>query len=189
MPKTISLIQAQPSPLFMQRVNLLSVIIVTLFIMMSALSAHAQTPLRKIAATPAPNISFYGKDGANLSLSQWRGKVVVVNLWATWCTPCIAEMPSLNEFAARYVPLGVTVIPLSIGQDDVAKIQAFYTQYGLNTFNVARDPEHAALRAFGVSGLPSSFIIDKAGNLVGQIDGATDWNDVQLNAYIKFLLS
>lgn len=191
MPKTISYTPTISCASNTQRMHLFSLFIAVCFLFLSAMSAHAQTqtPLRKLSPAPAPNISFLGKDGNVLQLSQWRGKVVVINLWATWCTPCIAEMPTLNEFAARYNPKGVTVIPLSIGQDSAEKIEAFFKQYGLSAMNVARDTDNSSLRAFGVSGLPSSFIIDKQGNLVGQIDGATNWNDVQLNAYIKFLLN
>lgn len=114
---------------------------------------------------PAPDLSLTDLTGNPTSLADYRGKVVLVNLWATWCPPCKEEMPALEAFYGRHAGKGFTIVAVNDGdpQSDVAQ---FVKDYGL-TFPVWLDPTYIATeRAFKTLNLPSSFVIDRDGQIV-----------------------
>ena len=123
----------------------------------------------------APVLTLSDLDGVEHSLADFRGQVVLVNLWATWCPPCKAEMPTLNAYYAAHQADGFVTIAINDG-DPADAVSAFVQEYGL-TFPVWLDPTYEATeRAFKTRNLPSSFVIDQEGNVrlrwVGEIDRA-----------------
>ncbi|GAB4533455.1 MAG: hypothetical protein Fur0018_22780 [Anaerolineales bacterium] len=124
----------------------------------------------KVPARPAPEISLQGLDGQPVTLSDFRGQVVLLNNWATWCPPCKAEMPDLQAYHQAHQAEGFTVIAVNAG-DPPADVRAFARDYGL-TFPVWPDPNTTVLRAFGVQGLPTSFVIDRDGMVRATWTGA-----------------
>jgi peroxiredoxin len=124
----------------------------------------------------APKLTLSDLDGVERSLADYRGQVVLVNLWATWCPPCKAEMPTLKAYYEVYAADGFVTIAINDG-DPAEAVTAFVQEYGL-TFPVWLDPTYEATeRAFKTRNLPSSFVIDREGNIrlrwVGEIDRAT----------------
>ncbi len=114
---------------------------------------------------PAPELSLTNLDGSPASLADFRGKVVLVNLWATWCPPCKEEMPALETFYRKHAGDGFTIVAINDG-DPTADIVQFVKDYGL-TFPVWLDPTYTATeRAFKTLNLPSSFVIDRNGQIV-----------------------
>lgn len=114
---------------------------------------------------PAPELSLNDLDGNPASLSDYRGKVILVNLWATWCPPCKEEMPALETFHRRHAADGFTVVAVNDGDPESDVIQ-FVKDYGL-TFPVWLDPTYIATeKAFKTLNLPSSFVIDRNGRVV-----------------------
>ncbi len=112
---------------------------------------------------PAPDLSLHDLDGNPISLRDYRGVVVMVNLWATWCPPCKEEMPTLVSFYEKYKHKGFVLI--AINQEESREVVLpFVREYGL-TFPVWLDPEYLAEREFKTMNLPSSFVIDRAGNV------------------------
>jgi peroxiredoxin len=135
---------------------------------------------------PAPELALMDLDGEAHSLAAYRGRVVLVNLWATWCPPCKAEMPVLQEYYEDHAAQGFMTVAISDG-DPAPAVAAFVEEYGL-TFQVWLDPTYIATRqAFKTSNLPSSFVIDRDGKIrlrwVGEIDRAT------LEAYVTPLIT
>lgn len=124
---------------------------------------------------PAPALSFESRDGKTLHLADFRGRVVLVNLWATWCAPCVREMPSLDRLQAR---LGDRLAVLAISEDRGAGhvVEPFLEKLGLERLVVYLDPATAAQQAFAVRGLPSSFLIDRDGRILGSLEGAAEWD-------------
>jgi peroxiredoxin len=123
----------------------------------------------------APALSLSDLDGAEHSLADYHGQVVLVNLWATWCPPCKAEMPTLKAYYEDYQANGFMTIAVNDG-DPADAVSAFVQEYGL-TFPVWLDPTYEATEnAFKTRNLPSSFVIDREGNVrlrwVGEIDRA-----------------
>jgi peroxiredoxin len=110
---------------------------------------------------PAPSLELTDLDGNPVSLADFRGQVVLVTNWATWCPPCKAEMPTLQEFYDDNAANGFTIIAISAGEP-TADVSAFVKQYGL-TFPVWPDLTQKATIAFRNPGLPSSYMIDRNG--------------------------
>ena len=124
----------------------------------------------------APELSLFELSGREQSLADYHGKVVLVNLWATWCPPCKAEMPTLKAYYEAHQADGFVTIAINDGDPEDA-VETFAQEYAL-TFPVWLDPEYVATeQAFKTSNLPSSFVIDRAGQVrlrwVGEIDRAT----------------
>lgn len=129
------------------------------------------------AAAPkaAPDIVFVDAKGARHHLSESRGRGVVINLWATWCAPCVAEMPSLAALSKAVASDGIVVLPLSADQGGAAAVTAFFDAHAITGLPVLLDPDGDAARAFDVPGIPTSVIIDKAGMAKARMVGPADW--------------
>jgi thiol-disulfide isomerase/thioredoxin len=123
---------------------------------------------------PAPAISFADLAGNGVRLADFRGRVVLVNLWATWCAPCRREMPSLDRLQSRFGDR-LAIIAISEDRGGGKAVAPFLLEFGLKSVKVYLDPESAAGFAFKVAGLPSSFLIDRDGNIVGRVEGGADW--------------
>lgn len=122
---------------------------------------------------PAPELTLTDLDGASHSLSDYRGQVVLVNLWATWCEPCKQEMPALQAFHDKYSDKNFTVIAVNDGEM-TSDIVQFATDFDL-TFPIWLDPTYSATeRTFKTLGLPSSYVIDRDGVVRLQWLGAID---------------
>ena len=120
---------------------------------------------------PAPDFSLTDLSGSRLTLTQYRGKVVLLDFWATWCAPCKEEIPHFIEMQNRYGPRGLQVIGISM-DDDEPPIRAFQQQFKMN-YPVARGSAELATQYGGVLGLPITFIIDRDGRIVSRHIGQT----------------
>jgi peroxiredoxin len=134
----------------------------------------------------APPIELLRTDGSRFALSDLRGKVVLVNFWATWCEPCVAEMPSLQRLreqigAERFEVLGVN------HKEGPARIDAFVRKVGI-TFPVVRDTDGAVSRAWGTRVFPSSYVVDSRGRIRYLLTGEADWTNPALVSTISALL-
>jgi thiol-disulfide isomerase/thioredoxin len=136
---------------------------------------------------PAPAISFVDLTGNTVSLSEFTGKIVLVNLWATWCEPCLREMPSLERMQLR---LGdkITVIAVSEDHGGSKTVEPFIDKLGLKSIKTYLDPKSAAERAFQVQGLPTTFLIDRKGRVLGRVEGAAEWDSPKLLDILKSFL-
>jgi thiol-disulfide isomerase/thioredoxin len=138
---------------------------------------------------PAPALDFLDGQGNTVSLDDFRGKVVVLNLWATWCAPCRHEMPSLDRLQAALGGDGLAVVPLSLDRGEVSQIEAFYAEVGLPTLAIYHDPKAAAGRAFGAYGLPTTIVIDREGREIGRLLGPAEWDSEAAMALIRGVLA
>jgi thiol-disulfide isomerase/thioredoxin len=136
---------------------------------------------------PAPSISFVDLAGNTVSLSEFTGKIVLVNLWATWCEPCLREMPSLERVQSR---LGNKIAVVAISEDHGGSktVEPFIDKLGLRSVKIYLDPRGAMERAFKVQGLPTSFLIDREGRVLGRVEGAAEWDAPKLLAVLKSFL-
>ena len=126
---------------------------------------------------PAPALNFLDAEGEALTLEDFRGKVVVLNLWATWCAPCRREMPSLDRLQAEHGGEDLQVVPLSQDRgESLDKIREFYDEIGLKTLAIYRDPKSQAGREFRAPGLPTTIVIDREGREVGRVLGHAEWD-------------
>ena len=133
------------------------------------LSNAVSSPYKFTAGTPAPEFDLQTPDGRRVSLSDFRGKAVVVNFWATWCPPCRSEMPDLEQIAQeRKSDVVVLAVNVQEARDPVAR---FVQQYGL-TFPILLDTSGDVTQAFGVQSLPTTFFVDGEGKVAAFNMGA-----------------
>jgi cytochrome c biogenesis protein CcmG/thiol:disulfide interchange protein DsbE len=123
----------------------------------------------------APDFTLPDLKGGQVSLKDFRGRVVVLNFWATWCPPCVEEMPSLVRFARQMEPEGVTVVGVSVDYDENA-LRQFVEKYGV-PFPVALDTQQRVPARYGTFKYPETYIIDKEGRIAEKLIGAVDWQD------------
>jgi peroxiredoxin len=124
---------------------------------------------------PAPEVRFAALSGESFSTSQLRGKVVLVNFWATWCTDCVREMPKMVETYRKFAPRGYEMVAVAVQSDPPSAVAEFAKRRAL-PFRVALDSSGEIARRFGqVRITPSSFLIDREGRIVKQFVGEPDW--------------
>jgi len=153
----------------------------------------APPPLRPLEATasqdlPAHDFSLSALAGGTVRLSDFRGQVILLNFWATWCPPCQAEMPSLEKLHRRYAARGFTVLAVSVDDGGSADVERFAAARGLS-FPILLEGKAATSRQYGVRGLPTTFLIDRRGHIVSTTFGAQDWSTRQVRQTIEQLLN
>lgn len=127
---------------------------------------------------PAPEFTLPLVGGGEVRLSDLRGKVVMINFWATWCPPCKAEMPSMERLYARFKKSGFEILAVNAEVDGLEILPEFLQKHG-HTFPVPVDTDGEVQVNYGVFRFPESFIVDKNGRIVEHIIGARDWSDRQ----------
>ncbi|MFH1803780.1 MAG: TlpA disulfide reductase family protein [Pseudomonadota bacterium] len=135
---------------------------------------------------PEPAL-FIETDGRERDLRDLEGTVLLVNLWATWCAPCIKEMPELDRLAAALDGQPFRVLALSQDRGGADVVAKFYADNAINHLDIVLDPRGATARAFGARGLPTSFIIDADGQVVGRLEGIAKWDDPDVIAWLRAL--
>ena len=125
---------------------------------------------------PLPAFSFQDEMGRDRTLADFRGKLVVLNLWATWCPPCVKEMPSLDRLHAQLAPRGGMVLALSQDRTGLAKVAPFLAQHRLNLAPYI-DMPNAAGKALAITGLPTTLIIAPDGLEVARLVGGAVWDE------------
>ena len=128
------------------------------------------------APRSAPEITFSDAAGNSLSLADFSGRVVLVNLWATWCVPCVEEMPSLDRLQADLGGDDFTVVTLSVDRGGAEQVLPFFDSNGIAHLSPYFDPEGLAPRAFAARGFPTTVLIDEAGCELGTMAGPAEWD-------------
>jgi cytochrome c biogenesis protein CcmG/thiol:disulfide interchange protein DsbE len=134
--------------------------------------------------TPAPDFTVKDSD-RSVTLSQLRGQVVVLNFWASWCGPCIEETPSLMLMQQRMKSRGVTVLAVSIDEDDSA-YHRFLAAHGIN-FLTVRDAGHKSNALYGTFRYPETFVIDRNGIIRRKFIGQVDWTEPEVTDFLSKL--
>lgn len=140
---------------------------------------------------PYPPIeeSWQDQYGNAISMADYAGKVVVVNYWATWCPPCLAEMPSLDRLAGRMKDEGVAVVPISTDRGKPDRIVEFYEEIDVQHLGVHHDRNRDVVRKAAVLGLPVTTLIDPHGVEVARLVGDADWNSDEAVAILRRLVA
>jgi thiol-disulfide isomerase/thioredoxin len=137
--------------------------------------------------TNVPDGVFVTRDGASHHLSEFKGHGMVVNMWATWCAPCVAEMPSLQALSKALAPQDIAVLPLSSDRGGAETVAAWYQAHGITALPVLLDPKGALARAFEARGIPTTVVISTAGQVVARLEGAADWSSPEAQKLIRRL--
>ena len=136
---------------------------------------------------PAPDFTLKSLSGEEVSLSQHKGKYVLVNFWATWCGPCKMEMPSLETLYQRFKSKNFSLLAISNDMFGAKIVEPFIKAHSLS-FPILLDQQLQASNKFGVASLPTTFMIDPEGNIIGKLRGAEDWASPDNLLYFENLL-
>lgn len=164
-------------------------ILAILTLLTPALAPAAEVAIETAAPQPVPEIAFQTLDGRETTLAAFAGKVVVLNLWATWCAPCREEMPALDRLQAMFADRDVIVLALSVDRAGPERVQKFLDDIGVQHLHVYRDPKAAATRALKVPGLPATLLIDRQGREAGRVLGIAAWDGPAAVAAVEKLLA
>lgn len=144
--------------------------------------------LKETGPKPLPEFSFTDAEGKPHSVADFRGKGLVINLWATWCPPCVKEMPALDQAQAALEKEGVMVLPLSSDRGGKAQVESFYAGREIRHLGIWLDPQGAAARALGARGLPTTIIVDRQGQERARLEGAAEWDKPEMLADLRRLI-
>jgi len=138
------------------------------------------------AGDTAPNFSVVTESGKTITRSDFGGKILALNFWASWCPPCVQELPSMNEFAQEFGSQGVVVLGISIDKNEKLYKQ-FLTQMHV-AFDTARDPEAEISARYGTFQIPETYIIGRDGKVLEKTPDALNWMDPKFLERVKFML-
>jgi len=136
-----------------------------------------------------PSVTFVDAGGKERSLSDWQGKVVLVNLWATWCAPCRIEMPDLNRLQASLGGDDFTVLPINLDWSGADKPRKFLKSEDLDNLPLYLDKTKSVMQKLGAIGLPLTIIVDQQGREVARLAGAAKWDSDEAKAFIRKIIS
>jgi cytochrome c biogenesis protein CcmG/thiol:disulfide interchange protein DsbE len=139
----------------------------------------------------APDFTAYTLDSVPQAkrLADYRGKVLMINVWATWCLPCRVEMPSIEALNKDYAPKGLKIVAVSIDDPGTdSTIRSFARQYGL-TFDILHDPQGKITELYDITGYPETFIVGKDGVIRKKLMSATNWNAPEARSLVDRLLA
>ena len=132
-------------------------------------------------------LTFTDVEGGSTDFTAFRGRGLVVNFWATWCPPCVAEMPALDRLHALVARDGIEVLALSNDRGGRAQVEPFFQRIGLRNMAIWLDPRGTTGRALGVRVLPTTIIIDRRGLEVARLEGEAEWDKPNVIAAIRRL--
>ena len=135
----------------------------------------------------APDFFLRTPEGQNHSLSQHKGRVVLLNFWATWCPPCVREMPAMERLYAEYKERGLDIVAVSLDQGTLDEVRAFTEKLKL-TFPIVLDPAHDVKGTYQVRALPTTYVVDREGRIAAWGMGAREWDGPPARALVEHLL-
>ena len=175
------------------RSALFATIGLALLVALSAAASAAEEKVKLgefIPATPpqpAPEAAFTDIDGKPASLADFKGKPAVVNLWATWCGPCLEEMPSLERLQAQ-LDGKLSVAAVSEDRTGAKAVVPFVAEHKLTKLKIYLDPKSELGQAVQVRGLPTSLVLDARGRVVGKVEGAAEWDSAKMLEVLRPLV-
>jgi thiol-disulfide isomerase/thioredoxin len=153
----------------------------------------AQAPTKQLIMHDAPQpiaaIRFDDGQGQSRSLADFRGKIVLLNVWATWCVPCRKEMPALDRLQTALESADFLVVPLSIDRGGIDVVRRFFVDVGIKALAIYLDSSGKAMRELGVLGLPTTILVDREGREIGRLIGPAEWDAPDMVEFISCLVS
>jgi thiol-disulfide isomerase/thioredoxin len=142
--------------------------------------------MAKVPAKAAPNFTLSTVDGQQVSLHQYRGKVVFLNFWATWCIPCREEMPALEQLHQTYQSQDLTILSIDL-KESADQVKVFFQKHGLS-FPALLDQDGSVFRDYLVAGMPTTYLIGRDGTLLARGVGGRDWKRAEALQLIQELI-
>ena len=137
---------------------------------------------------PASTQSYELADGGTGALSDYKGRIILLNFWATWCAPCRHEMPMLSDLQAELGSDQFSVVTLATGRNPLPAIAKFFDEIGVDNLPKHRDPKQALGREMGIFGLPITVILDRNGHEIARLQGDADWSSDSAKTILQALI-
>ena len=170
--------------------KLLTLKILFVYLISSTVSYSIEHPnIKNLAIHKNPkklnNIEFQNSSNLNINLEIYKNELVLLNFWATWCAPCVKEMPSLNELQKNSNFKNLKIIPINIGREDISKAKSFYEKLKINNLEVYIDKSQKLAKTFSLRGIPTTVLINKEGNEFARIVGSIDFQGEKFINWLK----
>lgn len=167
---------------------LVKIISYVLFACTAATGVAADNTQMQLITGKVKAPAFRFSDGKQpIGLDAFKGKYVLINFWATWCKPCVTEMPSLDRLASRLQKKGGVVIAISQDEGGPSQVRPFTEKLNLSKLRILFDPEKRSFRDYALRGLPTTVLISPTGNLIARLEGGATWDDGALVAQVERL--
>lgn len=138
---------------------------------------------------PAPEASFTTRDGQTVQLADFKGQVVLVNFWATWCAPCVEEMPTLDGLQQALGGEAFQVLAVSEDRGGLSKVEPFLRdELNLQALPIYLDQDGSLAQAFGLRGMPTTYLLNAQNQVVGGLEGPADWNSDAARALMQYYI-
>lgn len=134
---------------------------------------------------PIEPVAFNDVDGKAIDFSQFKGKIIMVNMWATWCPPCVRELPAIERLATKFKPEDFVLLPISIDAEGKQQVQPFLSSLGMPNFNSYYDQPQSLGDVFPLDTIPATFILDQQGQLIAFVRSYVDWDDAKAVSLIQ----
>ena len=147
------------------------------------------TPYPTAHSLPLSKVTFENAQGKTMTLADFKGKVVLLNIWATWCPPCVREMPTLDKLQKLLGGKNFQVVPLSVDKGGIYTVKSFYDDNFIGSLPIYVDPTTHALETLSILGTPTTILIDKQGKEIARTMGPEDWDQPAVIAQIKHYMA
>ncbi|MEO3738506.1 TlpA disulfide reductase family protein [Shewanella baltica] len=134
---------------------------------------------------PIEPVAFNDVDGKAIDFSQFKGKIIMVNMWATWCPPCVRELPAIERLATKFKAEDFVLLPISIDAEGKQQVQPFLSSLGMPNFNSYYDQPQSLGDVFPLDTIPATFILDQQGQLIAFVRSYVDWDDAKAVSLIQ----
>ena len=169
----------------------MKLLIIFIYLMTSAFSHAEEKPdIKNLILTENPKIyeDVIFKDARqnDVNLEHFKGKLLILNFWATWCAPCREEMPSLDSLQSNSKLDNLKIFPINIGQEDILKSESFFNELNIKNLDIYFDPPITLAKKFSLRGVPTTIFFNKEGKEFARIIGSIDFNDERFIKWLKF---
>ena len=151
--------------------------------------AFAKPDLKNLVLIKNPkfyeDIIFMDINQKNINLVDFKGKLIILNFWATWCAPCKDEMPSLDNLQTNTKLYNLKIFPINIGQEDISKSESFFKELNIQNLKIYFDAPITLAKKFSLRGVPTTIIFNKEGKEFARITGSIDFNDKEFINWLK----
>ena len=131
------------------------------------------------------DVIFMDRNQKNVNLDDFKGKLVILNFWATWCAPCKEEMPSLDDLQSNTKLNNLKIFPINIGQEDISKSASFFKELNIKNLNIYIDAPVTLAKKLSLRGVPTTILFNKQGKEFARIIGSIDFNDEEFINWLK----
>ena len=168
----------------------MKLLIVFIYLIMINFSQAFEKPeLKNLVLIKNPkiyeNVIFMDKNQKNVNLDDFKGKLVILNFWATWCAPCKEEMPSLDNLQSSAKLNNLKIFPINIGQEDISKSTSFFNGLNIKNLDIYIDAPVTLAKKFSLRGVPTTILFNKQGKEFARIMGSIDFNDEEFINWLK----